>query len=42
MEIEFFGAAKEVTGSCYSLTTKDAKILVDCGMFQGGKDMERI
>ena len=39
MEVQLFGAAKEVTGSCYSLTTKDhKKILIDCGMFQGHKD----
>ena len=42
MEIKFFGAAKEVTGSCYSLSTKDEKILIDCGLFQGSKDMERM
>ena len=39
MEVQLFGAAKEVTGSCYSLETKDhKKILIDCGMFQGHKD----
>lgn len=42
MELQFFGAAKEVTGSCHSLTTKEESILIDCGMFQGGKDMERM
>ena len=44
MELKFLGAAKEVTGSCYSLETKNKedKILIDCGMFQGGKDMERL
>jgi metallo-beta-lactamase family protein len=42
MKLKFLGAAKEVTGSCYSLETKEEKILVDCGMFQGGKDMERM
>lgn len=44
MELKFLGAAKEVTGSCYSLTTKNEedKIIIDCGMFQGGKDMERM
>jgi len=42
MELKFFGAAKEVTGSCYSLITKEEKILIDCGMFQGGKEMERM
>ena len=41
MEITLFGAAKTVTGSCYSLITKKYNILVDCGMFQGSKDVER-
>ncbi|MBI5221912.1 MAG: MBL fold metallo-hydrolase [Candidatus Magasanikbacteria bacterium] len=35
MKLKFCGAAREVTGSCYLLHTKRAKILVDCGMFQG-------
>ena len=38
MEIQIFGAAKEVTGSCYSLSSKDEKILIDCGLFQGSKE----
>jgi len=42
MEIKVFGAAKEVTGSCYSLTAENEQILIDCGMFQGGKDLERL
>jgi len=37
MEVKLFGAAKEVTGSCYSLILDKEKILIDCGMFQGGK-----
>jgi len=37
-EIEFLGAAREVTGSRYRVTTPGAAFLVDCGMFQGGRD----
>lgn len=40
MTLSFHGAAKEVTGSCFLLTAKDAdgtdrRLLFDCGMFQG-------
>jgi len=37
MKIQFHGATGDVTGSAYHVTTKDASILVDCGMFQGGR-----
>jgi metallo-beta-lactamase family protein len=39
--LTFLGAAGEVTGSCYLVDTGEVKFLVDCGMFQGGKDAER-
>jgi metallo-beta-lactamase family protein len=35
MQLQFLGAATTVTGSQFLLTTGQAKILVDCGMFQG-------
>jgi metallo-beta-lactamase family protein len=38
MKIRFFGAAKEVTGTCYMLETGEHKILIDCGIFQGNQD----
>jgi len=41
MKIKVVGAAGgEVTGSAYFVQTKDAKVLVDAGMFQGGKKSE--
>jgi metallo-beta-lactamase family protein len=35
MELQFIGAAREVTGSLYLLTAAGKNILVDCGMEQG-------
>mgnify|MGYP004546504171 FL=1 len=35
MQIQFLGAAHEVTGSCHYVTFGDKHILVDCGMEQG-------
>ena len=35
MEIEFYGAAREVTGSCHILRVNGSTVLLDCGMFQG-------
>ncbi len=37
MKIHFHGATGDVTGSAYQVVTKHASVLVDCGMFQGGK-----
>jgi metallo-beta-lactamase family protein len=35
MEIEFIGAAQTVTGSKHLVHTKHARVLLDCGLFQG-------
>ncbi|HEX5451156.1 MAG TPA: MBL fold metallo-hydrolase [Candidatus Limnocylindrales bacterium] len=35
MRLQFLGAAQTVTGSQYLLTTDQARVVVDCGMFQG-------
>ena len=39
MELTFLGAAGTVTGSKYLLTENANKILVDCGLFQGYKEL---
>ena len=38
MQLEFFGAAGEVTGSCHILRVAGRQVLLDCGMIQGGRD----
>jgi metallo-beta-lactamase family protein len=35
MDLQFFGGATTVTGSRFLLSTSRARVLVDCGMFQG-------
>ena len=37
IRLKFCGAARTVTGSCYLLQTEEAKVLIDCGMFQGSR-----
>lgn len=34
MKIQFFGATKTVTGSCFLLSTNGQNIVIDCGLFQ--------
>ncbi|WP_125153853.1 MBL fold metallo-hydrolase RNA specificity domain-containing protein [Clostridium rectalis] len=41
MQIEFYGAAGCVTGSCHLLKIKGKNILLDCGLYQGKDEKER-
>jgi metallo-beta-lactamase family protein len=40
MKLSFHGAARGVTGSCHLLQCGDKRILVDCGFYQGGRELE--
>lgn len=42
MKIKFCGASSGVTGSCHLISTDNHKVLLDCGQFQGGKEMDRM
>jgi metallo-beta-lactamase family protein len=37
LKLHFHGAARTVTGSCYVIDTGSARVMFDCGMFQGSK-----
>lgn len=40
MKIEFHGADQGVTGSCHLVECNGRRILVDCGLYQGGRELE--
>jgi metallo-beta-lactamase family protein len=39
--LSFLGAARTVTGSKTLIDTRDARLLVDCGLFQGRKELRQ-
>lgn len=39
IQLSFHGAAGTVTGSKYLVTVNERKILIDCGLFQGAKEL---
>lgn len=40
MKISFHGADRGVTGSCHLVECAGVKVLVDCGYFQGGRELD--
>ncbi|MEM9300822.1 MAG: MBL fold metallo-hydrolase [Pseudomonadota bacterium] len=40
MKLKFYGAAGEVTGSCHILEANGHRVLLDCGLIQGGRKAE--
>lgn len=42
VSLKFHGAAGTVTGSCFELTGAGKTFLVDCGMFQGTRSLEKL
>ncbi|HOV79760.1 MAG TPA: MBL fold metallo-hydrolase, partial [Bacillota bacterium] len=39
MRLHFLGAAGTVTGSCFLLDTGKTKVMIDCGLFQGPREI---
>ena len=39
MEISFHGADRNVTGSCHLVECRGRRILVDCGLYQGSREL---
>lgn len=42
VRLSFFGAAGCVTGACMLLQTRTARVLIDCGLFQGPKTLKTL
>ncbi|SYZ74804.1 Metallo-beta-lactamase family protein [Candidatus Zixiibacteriota bacterium] len=42
IKLSFHGAARMVPGSKYLITVNDRKILIDCGLFQGARELRQL
>lgn len=42
VRVTFYGAAGEVTGSKYLVQTDEHHVLIDCGLFQGKKELRQL
>jgi metallo-beta-lactamase family protein len=40
MKLSFHGADRDVTGSCHLVEAQGKRILVDCGLYQGGRELD--
>ncbi len=40
MQISFHGAARNVTGSCHLVECGGTRILIDCGLYQGSRELD--
>jgi metallo-beta-lactamase family protein len=40
MKLSFHGADHDVTGSCHLVECAGRRILIDCGLFQGGRELD--
>ena len=40
MKLSFHGADRGVTGSCHLVETGGRRILIDCGLYQGGRELD--
>ncbi len=40
MRLSFHGADRGVTGSCHMVECAGKRILIDCGLYQGGRELD--
>jgi len=40
MKLSFHSTDRGVTGSCHFVEAKRKRILIDCGMYQGGRELD--